>query len=308
MNIVSFGQAHAVQAMQLAQAEYEAERSLVPSLPQTQVPDLRGFTCNGLGVAAFDGNTMVGFLCVHGPFKRAFGSTDVKGVYSPMHGHAAIGDKARVYHRMYQAAAGKWVAAGALSHGVTLYAHDEAAKQAWFTYGFGMCCVDAIKLLEAGQAEGDFFELPQEKAGDLRDLNNLLIDHLGSPPCFMKGKRANKRRTAAKFARPDVRIFAARREGGLVAYLKLRDGGENFACDAPDMLNICGAYATPGVRGTGLYAGLLRYTEAILAEEGYIRLGVDFESFNPTALEFWSKHFTAYTHSVVRRIDERGNR
>ena len=210
MNIVSFAQAHAAQAMQLAQAQYDAERALVPALPEAQVPDLRGFAQGGLGVAAFEDGQMLGFLCAHGPFKRAFGSTDVKGVWSPMQAHSAIGDKARVYHRMYQAAAGKWVAAGALSHAVALYAHDEAAKQAWFTYGFGMRCVDAVKLLEAGGAEGDFFELPRERAGELRDLNNLLIDHLGSPPCFMKGKHANKRLTAAKFARPDVHIFAAR--------------------------------------------------------------------------------------------------
>ena len=36
----------------------------------------------------------------------------------------------------------------------------------------------------------------------------------------------------------------------------------------------------------------------------YVRLGVDCESMNPTALGFWSKYFDAYTHSVVRRIDE----
>ena len=46
------------------------------------------------------------------------------------------------------------------------------------------------------------------------------------------------------------------------------------------------------------------YVEAVLSREGYRRLGVDFESFNPTAQGFWLKHFTANTHSVVRRIDE----
>jgi hypothetical protein len=37
----------------------------------------------------------------------------------------------------------------------------------------------------------------------------------------------------------------------------------------------------------------------------YTRLGVDFESLNPTAYGFWLKYFDAYTHSVVRRIDEK---
>jgi len=37
---------------------------------------------------------------------------------------------------------------------------------------------------------------------------------------------------------------------------------------------------------------------------GYTRLGVDYESINPSGSGFWLKYFTAYTHSVVRRIDE----
>jgi hypothetical protein len=41
----------------------------------------------------------------------------------------------------------------------------------------------------------------------------------------------------------------------------------------------------------------------MLKAENYLRLGVDFESFNPTAWGFWLKHFQAYTYSDVRRID-----
>lgn len=48
-----------------------------------------------------------------------------------------------------------------------------------------------------------------------------------------------------------------------------------------------------------------RYFVAELKEEGYTRLGVNFESFNPTGRGFWLKYFTAYTNSVVRRSDER---
>ena len=105
----------------------------------------------------------------------------------------------------------------------------------------------------------------------------------------------------------DTRFFAARREGKIAAHVKIRKSGESFASHAPDMMNICRVYAVPEVRGTGFYAGLLRYLEAVLAKEGYARLGVDYESFNPTALYFYPKHFSVYTNSLVRRIDERGN-
>jgi len=308
MNIINFTEAHAAQAMRLAQAAYEEELALVPALPDMQVPDLRHFAKNHLGVAAFEGDTMLGFLCAQGPFKKAFGTTPVRGVWSPVHANATVGDRARVYHRMYQAAAEKWVAAGALSHAVTLYAHDEAAKQAWFTYGFGMRCIDAVKLIDANAAvpEGDFLELPRERAGELHVLWNALNNHLGDSPCFMRHRSKSRALVSKTFAQ--ARIFAARREGKLVAYLKLRDNGETFASCAPDMMNICGVYALPETRGTGLYANLLRYAEAVLAKEGYARLGVDHESFNPTALYFYPKHFSVYTNSLVRRIDERGNR
>jgi len=308
MQMIDFTEAHAGQAMRLAQAAYDAERALVLALPDMQVPDLRHFARNNLGIAAFEGEEMVGFLCALGPQKRVFGTTNVKGVWSPAHANAAIGERARVYHRMYQAAAEKWVNAGALAHNVTLYAHDDIAKQAWFTYGFGMRFMEAIKLIEPGKAEGDFFELPRERAGELHGLWNALAGHLGNSPCFLKYRRKNRAQVMKTFAQQDVRIFAARHEGKIAAYLKLCDSGEHFASGAQDMMNICGASALPEVRGTGLYANLLRYVEGVLAGEGYARLGVDYESFNPTALGFWSKHFTAYTNTLVRRIDERGNK
>jgi len=308
MNIVDFTEAHTEQAMRLAQAAYEEERAHVPALPEMQVPGLRGLAKINLGVAAFEGNEMVGFLCACGPFRKAFGTTPVRGVWSPVHNHAAVGDRARVYHRMYQAVAKKWVNAGALSHAVTLYAHDEAAKQAWFTYGFGMRCIDAIKLIEPGDVSGDFFELPRERAGELQGLLNALIDHLGLPPCFLHYGRKVRAQAAKSFTEPNVRIFAARREGKLVAYIKIGESGESFASRVPDMMNVCGASALPEVRGTGLFSNLLRYAENTLAKEGYARLGVDYESFNPAALYFYPKHFMEYTNSAVRRIDERGNR
>ena len=79
----------------------------------------------------------------------------------------------------------------------------------------------------------------------------------------------------------------------------------NRAERTQDMINICGAYLQKEYRGNGIFDALLFYTENIFAAEGFLRMGVDFESFNPTAYGFWLKHFTAYTYSVVRRVDER---
>ena len=58
-------------------------------------------------------------------------------------------------------------------------------------------------------------------------------------------------------------------------------------------------------RGRGVYKKLLNYVVNTLKIEGYTRLGVDFESINPSGSGFWLKFFHTYTNSVVRRIDER---
>jgi len=83
------------------------------------------YTKNGLGVAAFEGDSMVGFLCAVGPFPNAFRSTDALMVFSPMGANGSVCEnRANIYARMYQAAGEKWARAGAASHGICLYAHD----------------------------------------------------------------------------------------------------------------------------------------------------------------------------------------
>ena len=63
--------------------------------------------------------------------------------------HAAVRqNRADIYAAMYRFAARKWVRAGAVSHGICLYAHDETAQQQFFRYGFGMRCSDAVRTME----------------------------------------------------------------------------------------------------------------------------------------------------------------
>lgn len=81
------------------------------------------------------------------------------------------------------------------------------------------------------------------------------------------------------------------------------EDGENFITEMPGIKNICGAFCLPQFRGTGLFANLLNYAVEQLRKEDVTQLGVDYESINPTASGAWSKYFTHYTYSVVRRID-----
>ena len=66
MIILDFSTVHIERATQIAKQNYEAESGFVDALPPVeQWLGLKPFAENGLGVAAFDGDDIVGFLCDH---------------------------------------------------------------------------------------------------------------------------------------------------------------------------------------------------------------------------------------------------
>lgn len=132
MDIFNFEKQHIKEAAALALANYYDERQFVKELPQVcDIPDLDVFAENGLGVAAFENEKMIGFLSCCDPFDNAFRATDVRGIFSPMGANAAVSEnRSKIYAAMYQAAGAKWVKAGAVSHAICLYAHDEGLQLA----------------------------------------------------------------------------------------------------------------------------------------------------------------------------------
>lgn len=289
MQIVDFSAAHVEQTAQIAKQNYEEERRLVPALPPiVAVPDLAPFAKNGLGVAAFDGDTMVGFLCVIEPFNNAFRSTDATGVFSPMGANGAADEnRAEIYARMYQVAGEKWAKAGASSHAICLYAHDTEAQMQFFRYGFGMRTVDALRVtekIEVPLCEGYIFEelLPNEYTS-VFPLNQMLNQHHCESPSFMSRKPDTLESFIDFNAKCGSRFFVAKHGGKICAYLKILRDGETFIADADDYIHIGGAYCLAEHRGKGVYASLINHAIRTLQLEGYTRLGVDFESFNPTA-------------------------
>ncbi len=320
ITIVDFSQEHIPMAMMIAKDNYLKEQKVVTILPEVgTLPDLGHFVENDLGVAAIEQDQVVGFLCSYRPREDAFGTTNVRGGYVPLYAHGVaihIEDqmRERIYSRMYQAAAKKWVRDGIRSHAITLYTHDQAGMKSFFYNSFGLRCLDLIRSLDTipsqkevmltAQKQVDYVELFRDEWGLLLDQHNALIRHLGNSPCFMRFEALDEEGLYKQTAE-DVRYFAAKVNGKSVAYIKLSEHGENFATEVDDMMNICGAYCEPEYRGIGIYHNLLIHVMKVLKREGYRLLGVDCESFNPTARGFWTKHFEEYTGSVVRRIDEK---
>ena len=308
MFIVNFETQHVDAAKVLALANYQEERYYVPELPDSpEIPDLNWFAENGLGVAAMEGDRLVGYLCWVGPYENAFNS-GIPGIYVPLHAHGAIGEvRDRIYRRLYQAAAEKWVKRGALSHAITLYAHDMQALQSFFGYGFGLRCIDAIRPVSPvpiTSAEGFAFRiLPRSEVGRIRQLRRMLSAHLMQSPCFMPDSPENVERWIDMAEQRDSQVFVAEKEEEVVAFIEVKEEGENFITHSPALRNICGAFCLHRYRGTGLFVDLLNAVIYELSRRNVPLIGVDYESFNPTASGGWGKYFTPYTYSVVRRID-----
>lgn len=311
MKIVDFRKEFLSEASELAATNYSEQRQFTPLLPvNAEIYPLDEFTENNMGTAAFEDGKMLGFLCACEPYNGY--TVNTMGTFSPLHAHAAVSNnRSMIYKRLYQAAAEKWVNRGVFHHAISLYTDDSEALRTFFTYGFGLRCVDAIKNIERHEpdcCEGiSLYELNASDIKLLLPLKNALSVHLGSSPMFMRFPAMTEEDVLSVQKRRNSRFFCASDSGKIIAFLEICDSGENFVCDSPFMRNICGAYCLPEYRGTGLYRSLLYFTENTLADEKFTLLGVDFESFNPTAYGFWLKYFSAYTNSVVRRADDRIN-
>jgi len=316
IEIVDFAKEHISQAVNIAKENYENERKYIDILPLiSELPDFSPFLENKLGVSAFDGKKLVGYLCFFNPRKNAFGTTNDTGVWSPMYGNGIIEcNHKNIYLRMYQEAAKKLYALGITNHSITIYAHNNSIQNQLYRYGFGLRCIDAIRPMKEIEVKNEskftFTELEHNEFHLIYPIGLLLDAHLKSSPMFMcREEKIYEEGDEYKFAewqiQQEVRYFAAKDGEKIIAYIKISDEGENFVCDVSDMQNICGAYCLPEYRGQEIVQNLLNYVIIKLRGEKYVRLGVDFESFNPTASGFWLKYFTEYTQSVVRRVDDR---
>jgi len=309
IKLYDFNKDHIEEAQKIALINYNEERSAVTELPPIDTtPSLEPFADNGLGVAAFDDEGMLGFLCCHEPWEKAFNSI-AKGTFSPIHAHGAVQKKRdHIYKRLYQAAAEKWIGNGITCHAIGLYTHDTLTNNAFFSCEFGLRCIDAIRSLTSLNCkpctEGiSFGELAKKDVHKIREMRRLLSLHLSESPCFMRSTPEDFQKWISRAESRDSRVFIATHNEEPVAFMEVKDNGENFITETRGMKNICGAFCLPEYRGKLISQGLLDFIISRLKDEGYKLLGVDFESFNPTASGFWLKYFTAYTSSVIRKIN-----
>lgn len=97
-------------------------------------------------------------------------------------------------------------------------------------------------------------------------------------------------------------VYAAFDGDEPVAHLAVHPGGETFLDQDPASRHIGAAYCRPETRGNGLIDALLDAAQRDLAAQGVPLLGVDCETLNLPAFRCWSKRFSPFTYSFVRRL------
>jgi GNAT superfamily N-acetyltransferase len=306
----TFENKHIEKAIKLVEKAYHDEQSYVRCLPgEVSIPSLEKYAANGLGISAMQDDNLVGFLCCLSPWENFFGTS--MGTFVPINAHAAVVENRKnIYSLMYENAASIWVKNGILSHAIGVYAHDADAVDSFFTNGFGLRTIDAVRPMEPlGFMETNsnirVFELESERYMEILPQLNSLIDHLNKSPNFMPHRKTDEEKFLNELEKAPRRYFVAEVDNRLIAHIKITKAGESFIGNSEEMINIQGAYLDKEYRGIGVFQNLLDFSIRTLKNEGYSQIGVDFESFNPTARGFWLKYFTPYIYGLTRRIDER---
>lgn len=318
MTIEPFKESHIEDAARMALDAYLAEQSSVQILPPDNggfldvfSQELKGLTgaSDPAGFAATERGRLVGLLAGY-PVEHFFSSHG--GVYVPLAGHCATGPEKRlVAQKLYEAASGAWVREGRLTHCISMFAHDAETVDTWYWLGFGLRCVDAMRTLApVAGAAASALEVRKAEPKDAETLFPLHAEHCryyGMPPLFMPSVSMEDSPEDFRqwLSEKDHHLWAAWRGGEPVSYMRIRHGGETFVSDDPKTMNICAAYTKAEARGTGAGGMLLSAIVDWMREQGYERLGTDYESFNIYGSRFWMKHFTPFMFSAVRCIDDR---
>ncbi|HOO32063.1 MAG TPA: GNAT family N-acetyltransferase [Thermotogota bacterium] len=301
-------------AVDLLLSEYKRQKKILEYLPEADDhrKSLAQKTAHlfekGSGFAFYEGNRLIAFLAGY-RVKRYFGSAD--GIYIPLHGHGIspeVTDRVALYQKMYAFAAENWVREDILSHVITVFSKDEELVRTWFDLGFGNRCVDAIRIPSEIKQINSEIVIRMATVDGLDSLEEIYRKdqlYFNNSPMFMPRENPAPIRQLKDWLNENRRyLWIAFLEKQPVGFIRIEEEGENYITEHPHMMNITGAYVDESHRGKGIGATMLNAVQKFLIDVDYRLCGVDFESFNISGAAFWNTHFTPYTYSLTRRIDE----
>ncbi|MBP1906152.1 GNAT superfamily N-acetyltransferase/L-amino acid N-acyltransferase YncA [Paenibacillus turicensis] len=247
------------------------------------------------------------------PVEKFFGSAE--GAFIPLYGHGTVKEnRKQVYQMLYTYASDIWVKQGQRNHLLTLFCETQDSVDIWVSLGFGNHCVDAICSPDKIKIAQSISNISVVKATNDR-LDHIkplcYADHLQyyQAPSFIYTENKTEEEVMNDFSNwmceANRHLWIAYENNEPVGYMRLAESGESFISRAPEMMNITGGYVRPDYRNKGIADLLLSHVAAWSIGNGYTLCGVDFESVNVPANNFWSRYFSPYTFSMLRKIDDR---
>lgn len=314
MNFETIHEKHVDKAIKLAEEAYNRERMLIEALGDRSIQgnikeSLEELFSKNCGIVAFEAGEMLGYMSFWGGLENQFGN--VIGSFSPLHGNAVGGkNRGQLASLLFQKTSEEMIKKDILSYAICTYAHDIEVRESLVMNGFGIRCADGIRLIEKPlnhsiNMEFTYEELSYKDAACLLPLKNGLVKHLRKSPVYFPCKEFSETEFVELNEKRRSRFFIAKDKEDIIGYIEITKDGETFISEDMDTVHINGAFLQEGCRGKGILQSLLVHSFEKLKQEGVKKISVDFETINPTALRFWSKYFDIYTHSYVRRLDER---
>lgn len=291
-------------AVPILQTGYESPEAVAPLLENL----MRG---GGVCVARQNGR-LAGFLGGW-TIRRFLG--DRNGVFVPEYGFGTDScepeRQIEVFRKLYGNRIDVWRAGGWLHHAVITYEVETKLRDFLFYGGFGGVVMDAVRPAVAMRlpvpAGIRIREVKREDAAAMEAWRLLHDEHrvyMESAPVYLPPSDPIRMEDVVDWiGQPSHFAWIAEDVTGVAfAYLQLEpetDGTSMLVHDARN-LAVTGAFTRSHVRGNGVATLLLDAALMRAQELGMVSVSVDFETRNTPALNFWTRHFSPFTMSVVR--------
>lgn len=262
---------------------------------------------NHQGIVAYKGELLVGYM-MYILGDELFGNQ--KCAFVPLFGHASTEEEqANIYRTLYLHASKNWLQNKRLSWVITSFEHNQDLEKFWFKNGFGQRCADAIATPESKEVENQNVIIKKADSKTLDDIADLHREHSAyyqQAPLCMPGDDGDAFAELKEwFEEENHHLWIAYMNNQAVVYMRIKEKGESFITLVEDMVSVSSAYVDPKKRSLGIGSKLLRHVQNYIINDLKMkRYGVDYESLNPLAYGFWEKHFTPFTKTLTRRVDE----
>ena len=310
---------------QMVAARVKRQRKAVTMLdnrlesPEALLPQLEALFQYGSGRVALENGILAGFMA--GWLIPAFMGTQ-NGVFVPEVGFGADSvDPARtirLFRALYAETCRVWCAAGWVNHAFCTYQEERAFRDFLVYQGFGGVCFDCVRpalpLNLPIPRELRIREVDPGAAGTMQawlELANLHTRYMRSAPICLGSadERIEESELADWLGKEHHCAWVAEPASGgqAIAYLQIEPEteGTSMLVHEPGNLAVTGAFTRPEARGEGVATLLLDAALKKAEQLGMTRVSVDFETRNTPAMSFWTRHFTPFTYSLLRCVDER---